>query len=226
MPPVISFIGWHNSGKTTLASQVVAHLKDRGYLVAVIKSTKEKGIETDQPRTDTAVYRGVGADSVALVAPDQLILRAKAPQSDLLTLAHRYCSEMDIVIAEGFKHAVNVPKIEVRRDHEAPLLRDQVTGVIAVATDLPLAGDIVFHLDQSKAIADFIETRFLKTQQTPAAQAQVELIIDNSTLPLPESICDQLSAAVFTLLDPLHPSLHKATMELRIRCNRSSQESH
>src|SRR5665647_1729786 len=69
MPPVISFIGWHNSGKTTLTSQVVAQLKDRGYTVAVIKSTKETGIEIDQPQTDTAAYRKVGADSVALLAP-------------------------------------------------------------------------------------------------------------------------------------------------------------
>ncbi len=49
MPPVISFIGWHNSGKTTLARQVVALLKAKGYVVAVIKSTKERGIAFDGP---------------------------------------------------------------------------------------------------------------------------------------------------------------------------------
>ncbi|MGE4560321.1 MAG: molybdopterin-guanine dinucleotide biosynthesis protein B, partial [Desulfobulbus sp.] len=61
MPPIVSFIGWHNSGKTTLCRQVVAHLKARGYLVAVIKSTKETGIAVDQPGTDTALYRKSGA---------------------------------------------------------------------------------------------------------------------------------------------------------------------
>jgi molybdopterin-guanine dinucleotide biosynthesis protein B len=222
MPPIISFIGWHNSGKTTLCSQVVAHLKDKGYLVAVIKSTKEKGIETDQPQTDTDTYRRAGADSVALVAPDQLILRGKPWQNDLLTLAQRYFSEMDIVVAEGFKHALHVPKIEVRRDSDAPLLRDQVAGVIAVATDLPQAGDIVFTLDQSQAIADFIEARLLKVPQP--ATAQVELIIDGTALELPASIRSQLRAAVIALLAPVQPSLNEQGMELQIRCNRSSAE--
>ncbi len=222
MPPIISFIGWHNSGKTTLSSQVVAHLKDRGYLVAVIKSTKEKGIETDQPQTDTDIYRKAGADSVALVAPDQLLFRAKPWQSDLLTLAQRYFSEMDIVIAEGFKHAAHVPKIEVRRDGESPLLRDQVAGVVAVATDLPLAGDIVFTLDQSQAIADFIEARYLKPPQTAAAK--VELIIDGAAIPLSASIRSQLRTAVLALLEPVQPALHEKGLELQIRCHQSSEK--
>ena len=163
MPPVISFIGWHNSGKTTLARQVVTLLKNRGYTVAVIKSTKESGIVFDSPSTDTAFYKAAGADSVALLAPDQLIVRSNPPGLDLATLAQRLFPEADIVIAEGFKHAASVPKIEVRRDDDTPLLRDQVAGVIAVATDLPLQEGLRFRLDQSREIADLIMTRFLNT---------------------------------------------------------------
>ena len=51
MPPVVCFTGWHNSGKTTLATQVVARLKARGYTVAVIKSTKETGLEPESPES-------------------------------------------------------------------------------------------------------------------------------------------------------------------------------
>ena len=167
MPPVISFIGWHNSGKTTLARQVVAHLKEMGYTVAVIKSTKESGIVFDQPHTDTALYKAAGADSVALLAPDQLIVQSKPPGLDLLALAQRLFPEADIVIAEGFKHAADIPKIEVRRDSEAPLLREQVAGVIAVATDLPLADGLRFRLDQSREIADLIAARFLAAPTQP-----------------------------------------------------------
>jgi len=161
MPPVVSFIGWHNSGKTTLARQVVDRLKNKGYTVAVIKSTKERDIVFEQPHTDTARYWASGADSVALLAPDQLIVRSKPLQLDLPTLAQRLFPDADLVIAEGFKQAAGVPKIEVRRDATAPLLRDQVSGVIAVATDLPLASGPHFRLDQIEDIADLIETRFL-----------------------------------------------------------------
>lgn len=206
MPPVISFIGWHNSGKTTLTSQVVAQLKDRGYTVAVIKSTKETGIEIDQPQTDTAAYRSVGADSVALLAPDQLIIRGKPPAIDLLALAHRYFFDMDIVIAEGFKHAVGVPKIEVRRGTDGPLLRDEVDGVVAVATDRPLADGIVFALDQSREIADFIEGRLLRDRKAPIAE--ISLTINGACIPLPEPIRSQLTATVCALLAPLQSSLH------------------
>ena len=216
MPPVISFIGWHNSGKTTLTSQVVAQLKARGYTVAVIKSTKEIGIETDQPQTDTATYQRVGADSVALLAPDQLIIRSKPPAIDLLTLAHRYFFDVDIVIAEGFKHAAHVPKIEVRRDTDAPLLRDEVDGVVAIATDQPIADSICFRLDQIREIADFIEARLLSNRQTP--KVEIALTVNGACMSLPESIRSQLAATVGGLLAPLHLSLPHEALELNLRC--------
>jgi molybdopterin-guanine dinucleotide biosynthesis protein B len=215
MPLVISFIGWHNSGKTTLASQVVAQLKDRGYSVAVIKSTKEAGIEIDQPQTDTATYWRVGPDSVTLVAPDQLIIRSKPQEGDLMALANRYFFDMDIVIAEGFKRAAHVPKIEVRRGADGPLLRDEVDGVVAIATDQPMAGSICFRLDQIREIADFVEARLLTGWKSPAAQ--ISLAINGASIAVPEPIRNQLAAAL-ALLAPLHASLRQGqvSMELTI----------
>ncbi|MCL1980731.1 MAG: molybdopterin-guanine dinucleotide biosynthesis protein B [Proteobacteria bacterium] len=163
MVPLIAFIGWHNSGKTTLARQVVIHLRAKGYTVAVIKSTKESGIAFDRPGSDTFRYQEAGACGVALVAPDQLIVQRRPlveSAASLPQLANLLFPEVDLVVAEGFKHA-SVLKIEVRRDPLAPLLRDQVTGVIAVAADPPLAGDNCFHLDQVREIAELIERRLL-----------------------------------------------------------------
>ncbi len=191
MPPVISFIGWHNSGKTTLARQVVALLKAKGYVVAVIKSTKERGIAFDSPHTDTALYKESGADGVALLAPDQLVIQTRPPQLALLPLARRLFPEADIVVAEGFKQAVDVAKIEVRRDREAPLLRDQVTGVVALATDLPCSEGLCFGLDQAQEIADFIEARLLVNPET--RDDQWALTLDGVALPLDAPIRRQLA---------------------------------
>ncbi len=223
MPPVISFIGWHNSGKTTLASQVVAHLKAKGYKVAVIKSTKERGLTAEAPQTDTAVYRRVGADRVALSAPDQLLIRSNPPGLDLLSLARCYFSEMDLVIAEGFKFAAQVDKIEVRRDPDSPLLRDQVAGVVAVVTDLPLTGGMVFRLNQSRELADFIETHLLANRNPPATR--ITLTIDGQSVLLPESIHSQLIETVLALLNPLQPAGQEGTMELCIQCSRQPTPS-
>lgn len=164
MLPIITFIGWHNSGKTTLVTQVVTHLKERGYRVAVIKSTKEQGIAFDAPGTDTARHRQAGADTVLLVAPDQMTMVTGNTGKSLVELAQCFCSGVDLVIGEGFKGAEGVPKIEVRREMDQPVLREQVSGVIAVATDLVLPdapGCVRFRLDQGLEIANFIE-KFLR----------------------------------------------------------------
>jgi molybdopterin-guanine dinucleotide biosynthesis protein B len=165
MIPVISFIGWHNSGKTTLAGRVVTLLKERGYRVAVIKATKETGIAFDTPNTDTARHRQAGADTVLLVAPDQMVMTCVPPERPLplLELVRRYCFDLDIVIGEGFKGAEGVPKIEVRREAGQPLLCRQVRGVVALATDLDFPDDpglALFRLDQGPEIAQFIVDSF------------------------------------------------------------------
>lgn len=164
MPPVVSFVGWHNSGKTTLTRQVVVHLKTMGYRVAVIKSTKETGIAVDQPGTDTALYKATGADAVALLAPDQLIIQRRPPALELIDLVPLLFPDVDIVIAEGFKQAARIPKIEVRRDPQAPWLHRQVAGVVAVASDLPVSEASGLHhfvLAQSRELAAFIVRCYL-----------------------------------------------------------------
>lgn len=197
MPMIIGFIGWHNSGKTTLATQVVTRLKNRGYRVAVIKSTKERGIASDPPRSDTARYRQAGADSVALFAPDQLIVHHQPADADLRALARDLFPDADIVIAEGFKQASGIPKIEVRRDGNSPLLRDQVSGVVAVATGRPLADGICFSLEQHREIADFIETLCHRCRQERSERWSV--IVEGTPLPLPQTVRAQIDA----LLEPL-----------------------
>jgi molybdopterin-guanine dinucleotide biosynthesis protein B len=168
MPPVITFIGWHNSGKTTLTREVVSHLKAKGYRVAVIKSTKETGLDNEQSGTDTARYRQSGADAVALAAPDLLTIKRLPLDMELKALAHFLFPEVDIVIGEGFKKAADVAKIEVRRDPESPCIYQEVEGVIAVASDLPTNGPRRFGLKQSHALAEFIEQLLLSDHSKTA----------------------------------------------------------
>lgn len=160
MPPIITFIGWHDSGKTTLAAQVVRLLKERGYSVAVIKSTKECGLFANQEGTDTGAYSRAGADAVILAAPDQLVMTASCPEKNLPALARRFFSAMDLVIGEGFKTADKIAKIEVFRG-KGSRLSAQVGGVIAVATDRELPGPLVFPLNKPEKIADFLEKEYV-----------------------------------------------------------------
>jgi molybdopterin-guanine dinucleotide biosynthesis adapter protein len=217
MAAIITFIGWHDSGKTTLATQVVSHLKAFGYKVAVIKSTNETGITFDTPGTDTDKHRQAGADSILLVAPDQMVLQTKNTNLSLTTLAHRYFPDVDIVIGEGFKGARRVSKIEVVRDPNQ-MLRNEVHGVIAVATDQDIAGDYVFRLDEAKEIAFFIRKRFLKDGEKPADM--VSLLVNGKKIPLKDFVQGALAGTVAGFIKSLKFSDDASEIELRIKLSR------
>ena len=216
MPPIVTFIGWHDSGKTTLASQVVHHLKQLGYQVAVIKSTKETGIAFDTPGTDTHTHRSAGADSVMLVAPDQMVIMTDNRSESLTSLAHRHFPEVDIVIGEGFKKARHVSKIEVSRNTDTKeLLRGTVSGVIAVASDTAISGDHIFRLNEAAEIASFIEKRFL--QDAAKGADHTTLLINGNRVPMKTFVQDALAGTIAGFVDSLKLGNNDAkTIDIRI----------
>jgi molybdopterin-guanine dinucleotide biosynthesis adapter protein len=215
MAAIVTFIGWHDSGKTTLASQVVGQLKQLGYRVAVIKSSSESGVVFDTPGTDTAKHRMAGADSVMFLGPDQMFLQTGNNGLSLITLAHRYFPDVDIVIGEGFKHARQVAKIEVLRNQDQ-MLRHQVHGVIAVATDLEgIAGDCIFHLDESREIALFIEKRFLLDRQ--AIREKAALLVNGKKIPLKGFVQEVLAGTIHGFIESLKCTDEIEEIEIRIR---------
>jgi len=214
MTAIVSFIGWHDSGKTTLAATVVTHLKEMGYRVAVIKSSSVTNIPFDTPDTDTFKHRQAGADAVMLVAPDQMVLQTDNKDLSLVTLAHRYFPDVDIVIAEGFKHSRHIAKIEVTRNPEQKL-RQEVHGVIAVATDLDITADYVFRLDEGPEIAHFLEKRFL--QRNKRGVEKTSLLVNGRKIPLREFIQDSLASVVAGYVDSLKLNDDIRDIELRIK---------
>lgn len=220
MVPIVTFIGWHDSGKTTLASQVVRHLKQLGYQVAVIKSTKETGITFDTPGTDTDTHRKAGADAVMLVAPDQMVMMTDNSDQSLTTLAYRYFPEVDIVIGEGFKNARQIAKVEVFRNSEQ-LLRDQVNGVIAVATDEKISGDYIFRLNEAAEIASFIEKRFL--QDAGRDGDHTTLLVNGNRVPIKDFVQDALAGTINGLVGSLKlGSKDIKTIEIRVNLPENS----
>ena len=161
MPPLITFIGWHNSGKTTFICEVIRHLTSRGFRVGVIKSSKEKGIRFDTSGTDTDRLAMAGADGVAFVAPDQAVTLGKNRGLSLPVMAHRFFPDMDLVIGEGFKNADDVDKIEVTGGRDGQNLREEDSGVVAVVTDGPAEGFPRFRPDEHGRLADFLEEHYI-----------------------------------------------------------------
>lgn len=121
---VISIVGKHNSGKTTLLVALAGELVRRGRKVMTLKHGAHP-VEVDQPGKDTYRHFHEGrVDRVLLEAPGQRVLFERAPiEADPISLVKRFLTDADVVLVEGFKnHAL--PKIEVHRKsvHRSPLL--------------------------------------------------------------------------------------------------------
>lgn len=216
MTPLITFIGRHNSGKTTLVRAVVGRLRAKGYNVAVVKSTKDRDPEVDRPGSDSALYRADGVLGVALVGPEKLLLWEDARGEPLRHIAFRLFPEADLVIGEGFKHDAEVPKIEVARAAiSRDLFRNSIPGVVAVVADFPVPWPTAFAPNQVEEIASFI------VEQTPspweARGDVVELFVNGRHIPLNHYVRNSLRGVLVGFVNALKGAEGGKEIEIRIR---------
>lgn len=168
---IFGITGWKNSGKTTLVTQLVAALCERGFRVSTIKHAHHN-CDIDQPGRDSFKHREAGASEVLLASGKRWALmhelreEAEPELDDLLPRL----SPVDIVIIEGFKLAKH-PKIQViRTGNNRDALPDNVENLVAIATDDEnlQPGDYGcqgprLNMNDLKAITDFvIQTTGLK----------------------------------------------------------------
>ncbi|MBW1671867.1 MAG: molybdopterin-guanine dinucleotide biosynthesis protein B [Deltaproteobacteria bacterium] len=213
MTPILTFVGWHNSGKTTLVRKVVRRLRDKGYKIAVIKSTKHRGLNLDSPGSDSCLYGKDGIESVALICPDELILFQENTGEDLKHLAFRLFPDVDLVIGEGFKHASGIPKIEVTRaDESKEPLRESISDVRAVVSDCEVSFDKVFKISQVAELTDFIENSFLNDNKDDMC-----LFVDGREISLNNFVQDSLKGIIFGFIKCLKFTRGAQKLEIQIK---------
>ncbi len=162
----VSFVAKSGTGKTTLLEQVIVELKRRGYRVGVIKHDAHR-FDIDHPGKDSYRLTAAGADTMLISSPEKLAVIKKHEASPPLdVLVATYFSDVDIVLAEGFKKG-SLPKIELHRRERSNALmcrgEENDPSLVAVASDEPLSLDVpVLDLNDPVAVADFVERTFLK----------------------------------------------------------------
>jgi len=156
---VFGLAGWSGSGKTTLVTRLIPALTRRGLTVSTVKHAHHK-FDVDQPGKDSWRHRQGGASEVMVASEKRWALMHElrgAPMPSLeQLLAHM--SPVDLVLVEGFKRGDH-PKLEVHRPSLGkPLIAPEDGAIIAVASDVPMAGlrIPIFALDDVEAIAAFI----------------------------------------------------------------------
>jgi len=160
-PKIFGIAGWKNSGKTGLAVRLVTELTQRGYRVSTVKHAHHD-FDIDKVGADSFRHREAGAHEVTIVSGTRYAimheLRGAAEPTFPEILAR--LAPCDLVLIEGYKREP-IPKIEARRldsKNREPLAPTD-PHIIAIAADHPVedSGLSVFDLDDTLAIADFIE---------------------------------------------------------------------
>jgi len=166
-PPVVSIVAKSGTGKTTLLEKLIAEMKQRGFRVAAIKHDAHR-FNIDHEGKDSWRLTAAGADTMLVTSPEKLAMvkqYAKEYEPSLTESVATYCSDVDIVLTEGFKKST-MPKIEVhRRERSEKLLcRDEEhdSMLIAVASDSPLEIDVpLYDINDAQGICDLIVEKFL-----------------------------------------------------------------
>ena len=109
----IAVIGWKNSGKTTLVSRLVVHLKKKKFKVGVVKHAHHT-FDIDHPNTDSYKIRQAGSYKTTIVSEKRLahIEEKISSEIDIEELI-KFNNGCDILIFEGFKKIKKLSKIEV-----------------------------------------------------------------------------------------------------------------
>lgn len=156
---VFGVTGWKNAGKTGLMERLVTEITGRGFTVSTIKHAHHS-FDVDQAGTDSFRHRAAGAGEVLLSSQKRWALMHEAMGADEATLNELLgkLDPVDLVLVEGFKREPH-PKVEAHRQAAGnPLIAPGDDSILAVASDVDLAGVMVarFDLDDTGAIAEFI----------------------------------------------------------------------
>ncbi len=157
-PRVIGFIGYSNTGKTTLIEKLIPLFVARGLRVAAIKHAHH-GFDMDRPGKDSYRYREAGAAQVLIATERRWALLTETPRrAATLDELLAQLAPCDLVIIEGFRSEGSIPRIEVRRtaNTEPPLFPND-PNVIAIAADHAVDTSLpVLDLNDAAKIAAFI----------------------------------------------------------------------
>lgn len=166
--PLVGFLAYSGTGKTTLLAKLISILSGRGLRVGIIKHAHHT-FDIDQPGKDSYKLRKAGASKMMIGSINRWALMADAENDQEFSLQDHIQrmdqDNLDLILIEGFK-LEEIPKIELFRPSLGnDLFFPNDKNVIAVATDdtLPIETDLpVLDINNPDEIIAFIDERFLE----------------------------------------------------------------
>jgi len=165
--PVLGFVAYSGTGKTTLLKKIITKLKDKKIKIGVIKHAHHK-FDIDIPGKDSYELRHAGACQMLVASKHRWALITETiselDEPNLSTLvAQLNHSELGIILVEGFKHEC-FDKIELHRSSlDKPYLYQDDNNIIAlicdeqpsISTDIP-----IFDINDIVSITNFIINKY------------------------------------------------------------------
>ncbi len=154
----IGFIGYSNTGKTTLIEKLIPLFAARGLRVSTVKNAHH-GFDMDRPGKDSYRYREAGSQQVLIATAERwaLLTETRGGHAPLDALIAQL-APCDLVLVEGFKSEGHFPRIEVRRTtNTEPPIFPHDPNVVAIAADHAIDTALpVLDLNDAAKIAAFI----------------------------------------------------------------------
>jgi molybdopterin-guanine dinucleotide biosynthesis protein B len=121
MIPILQFVGFKKSGKTTVITQLINSLAEGGIQIGVIKHHGHGGtpdfFEADY--VDSSQFYQRGASLTSVEGDGMIVTRTNRPERDLLEAMIQFhiSLSVDLIFIEGYKKAP-YPKIALVRNAE------------------------------------------------------------------------------------------------------------
>ena len=128
--PIVSFVAYSGTGKTTFLERLIPKLKARGLKIAIVKHDGHR-FEIDHEGKDSDRFTKAGADVTGLISSEKAVLienRQTDPEEFLKKI-----DGVDLILTEGFKQGP-WPKIMLHRKgtrKPMPLLPEECLAVIS-----------------------------------------------------------------------------------------------
>jgi len=158
-PALVAIVGKSDSGKTTLVERLLPELRRLGVRAGTVKHDAHS-FEIDHPGKDSYRHGAAGAAAYVVSSPKRVAyIAAVEHELSLGELTRRFFTDVDVVLAEGYKRTAP-HRVEVFRrgaGHREPLCNPD--ECLAVVTDAPLNYPIRFGLDDAADLATFLTLR-------------------------------------------------------------------
>ena len=151
--PIVSFVAYSGTGKTTFLERLIPKLKARGLKIAIVKHDGHR-FEIDHEGKDSDRFTKAGADVTGLISSEKAVLmenRQTDPEDFLKKI-----DGVDLILTEGFKQGP-WPKIMLHRKGNGkpmPLLPEECLAVISDAEVMDCKN--LFTLEETEKTADFL----------------------------------------------------------------------